>query len=138
MKGHQSKYNSLHKQERKETYTKWVQENIERRRELARNYESRQRLKDPEKSREKTRSRRSLRFNAKGSHTLEQKKQKLEYFGNKCVYCKKDLIEVVMHWDHVIPLSRGGAEFISNLRPSCASCNCSKNDKLISEWQETI
>lgn len=36
--------------------------------------------------------------------------------------------------DHVIPLSRGGKHETNNLAPACLPCNCSKNDRLLSEW----
>ncbi len=38
--------------------------------------------------------------------------------------------------DHVIPLTRGGAHEPDNLVPACLSCNCSKGNKLVSEWQQ--
>lgn len=39
-----------------------------------------------------------------------------------------------MHIDHVIPRSRGGTDDMDNLAVSCAPCNLSKGDKLLSEW----
>ena len=44
---------------------------------------------------------------------------------NRCVYCSADL-SGGYHWDHVVPLSRGGAHGEGNLAPSCPSCNLSK------------
>lgn len=43
---------------------------------------------------------------------------------NKCWVCEIDLIEVC--WDHVQPLSKGGAHALNNLKPSCRSCNSRK------------
>jgi 5-methylcytosine-specific restriction endonuclease McrA len=37
--------------------------------------------------------------------------------------------------DHVHPLSRGGDNSMGNLKCSCLSCNSSKGDKLLPEWQ---
>ena len=49
-----------------------------------------------------------------------------------CLYCGLLGGQV----DHVIPLTRGGTHSIGNLVPACRSCNASKNDKTITEWQK--
>ena len=36
-----------------------------------------------------------------------------------------------LHFDHVVPLSRGGAHHAENIRPAHALCNMRKSDKLI-------
>jgi hypothetical protein len=37
--------------------------------------------------------------------------------------------------DHVVPLSKGGKDFIENIVPCCFSCNCSKGAKILyEEW----
>lgn len=48
-----------------------------------------------------------------------------------CAYCGSAAESV----DHVIPLSRGGAEAEENLVPACQHCNKSKGAKLLSEWR---
>ncbi|MFJ1758614.1 HNH endonuclease [Kitasatospora sp. NPDC088134] len=51
-----------------------------------------------------------------------------------CVYCGDEATEV----DHVRPLSgHGGWEHPSNLVPACRSCNASKSDRLLIEWDQT-
>lgn len=47
-------------------------------------------------------------------------------YGDSCFYCQGPY----EHTDHVIPLSKGGWDVLSNLRPSCASCNCSKQARM--------
>jgi len=50
-----------------------------------------------------------------------------------CWIClSTDRLEV----DHIIPVSRGGSNDISNLTTLCKSCNCSKGSKTYSEWFE--
>lgn len=55
-----------------------------------------------------------------------------------CYYCKASLSDSNRHIDHVIPLSRGGADSPENLVAACASCNCSKQDRTPEEWQRTL
>lgn len=56
--------------------------------------------------------------------------------GFVCRYCG-DQGQDTVQWcvDHVIPLSRGGNHDESNLVACCVPCNCSKSDKLLSEWR---
>lgn len=57
------------------------------------------------------------------SGTLQDR---LDYYGGKCWMCGADTYDVGLHWDHVKPLSKGGADALCNLRPSCPTCNLSK------------
>lgn len=57
--------------------------------------------------------------------THKQLIARMDYLGNKCWMCGG----AFEHVDHVKPLSKGGAHVLSNLRPACAYCNLSKNDK---------
>jgi hypothetical protein len=47
-----------------------------------------------------------------------------------CAYCGAPATSV----DHVRPLARGGHEAEYNLAPACISCNSSKHDRLLTEW----
>ena len=61
--------------------------------------------------------------NAEGSYTLE------EWLAIKgpCKYCgAKERIEA----DHIVPLSKGGKNDISNIQPLCRSCNARKSARL--------
>lgn len=49
-------------------------------------------------------------------------------YGNICLCCGEVKALTV---DHVIPLSKGGTNDISNIQPLCKSCNSSKNAKII-------
>lgn len=57
--------------------------------------------------------------------TGKQLAERMAYYGNRCWMCRG----AFDHVDHVKPLSKGGSNMLSNLRPSCAFCNLSKNDK---------
>lgn len=54
-----------------------------------------------------------------------------------CFYCGDDCIEN-FHVDHFMPLSKGGAHVLTNLRISCASCNLSKNASDPLEWIDRV
>jgi len=53
--------------------------------------------------------------------------------GFTCVYCSYDGNNLCA--DHVVPLSRGGSNEMSNLVACCLPCNSSKSDRLLSEWK---
>lgn len=53
-------------------------------------------------------------------------------YPDKCAYCEKKTEN--MHWEHIIPSSRGGPDTIDNQVLSCQSCNLSKGDKDPYEW----
>lgn len=45
-----------------------------------------------------------------------------------CQYCGSKAPDVVLHVDHIEPLSKGGTNEIINLITSCVSCNSGKSD----------
>ena len=49
-----------------------------------------------------------------------------------CTYCGSK--DTPLHCDHVIPVSRGGTDELSNLTTACEKCNLSKGSKLVEEW----
>jgi 5-methylcytosine-specific restriction endonuclease McrA len=59
---------------------------------------------------------------APGRATPEQLTARWNYYGGRCWMC----FATAEQFDHVIPLSRGGANWPANLRPACAICNQKK------------
>ena len=45
-----------------------------------------------------------------------------------CQYCGKKAPDVILHIDHIVPVSKGGTNDILNLITSCESCNLGKSD----------
>lgn len=66
-----------------------------------------------------------------GHVSTEQWLTCLEYFQQSCAYCGKTGELTV---EHIIPVSKFGANKIYNVVPACRTCNCSKCDKDILEW----
>ena len=54
----------------------------------------------------------------------------LELFDGGCAYCDGR----VDTWDHVIPVTKGGATAPDNILPACIACNSSKRDRDLDEW----
>lgn len=50
----------------------------------------------------------------------------------KCARCH-ECLPPNFHRDHIVPLSRGGSNYINNIQLLCPSCNCRKSSKLMSE-----
>ena len=68
---------------------------------------------------------------APGDCSVEQLRGRIDYYGGMCSYCKVAPFE---HIDHAIPVSRGGSNWPSNLRPACSGCNLRKWTKTASEF----
>lgn len=58
-----------------------------------------------------------------------------------CRYCGRSSPDVVMHVDHVIPLSAGGSHDIDNLIAACEACNLGKGPIKLTEtvdWKSVV
>lgn len=53
--------------------------------------------------------------------------------GLVCSYCKN--LASPPHVDHVVPVSKGGANDDDNLCVACGPCNSAKRDKSLREWR---
>jgi 5-methylcytosine-specific restriction endonuclease McrA len=69
---------------------------------------------------------------AKGICTANDLRARVALYGGRCWVpgCGKEFEEI----DHVIPLSKGGTNWPSNLRPICKACNASKGAMTYGEW----
>lgn len=64
--------------------------------------------------------------------------KKAVYFRDRgrCCYCYQDLTGIISinnqaHYDHIIPLAKGGLNDVANLQLLCNSCNSKKGDREI-------
>ena len=80
-----------------------------------------------------------------GSHGNEEWESIKIYYDFRCVQCGIKENELKKDWkgtsfdkltkDHIVPISRGGTDYIWNVQPLCVSCNSSKqrirNEKIV-------
>ena len=74
----------------------------------------------------------SKRGNQTALITARDLRRLVARFHGKCAYCQDRDHE---HFDHVIPLARGGRHAIGNLLPACSTCNLSKGARLLADWR---
>jgi 5-methylcytosine-specific restriction endonuclease McrA len=97
----------------------WARENPDRRRAIAREHSRRFRRAHPERAR--------------------QRKDRTDFdailleHGLVCHICGDAIAPDDLHFDHVVPLSRGGDHAPYNIRPSHSRCNLRKGTKLMEE-----
>lgn len=92
------------------------------------------REKNPDKARLFRKHRDYRERNAEGKFTLEEWNAKLEEYNYRCAYCGCELNTETITIDHVIPIVRGGTNYIDNLVPACCSCNSRKHTKTAEEY----
>lgn len=78
--------------------------------------------------------RRALQLGCEGSHSIKEWLDKKAQYGYCCAYCHRKLRRLTK--DHIIPLSKGGTNFIHNIVPACRHCNSSKRDHDILQWEK--
>ena len=66
------------------------------------------------------------------SFTLNEWASRLIEFGRSCAYCGDRHADLEV--EHIVPLSRGGANDIRNVAPACRSCNQAKGARTLREW----
>jgi hypothetical protein len=130
------RYQEEHRERISEYKRSWTEDNAKRVAVSRRAYYERNRKevisrsrtwakKNPEKVRiakaNNRRKRRVARYAGRGNFTAQEFKELCERYGNRCLRCGD--MEAVVEADHVVPLTRGGLDDISNIQPLCGYCN---------------
>jgi HNH endonuclease. len=71
------------------------------------------------------RKNKAKRMQAEGSYTAQEWIDLKEKYDNRCLCCRRHQSELdrVLEQDHIIPLTKGGTNWISNIQPLCRDCN---------------
>ena len=131
-------YNHRHYVENKEVHLDRTRRDRIRYKERHRAYELWYRATHREATRAIANRRRARKLAAGGTYTAKQIQEQLARQKHKCYYCQKKLKKqgdkYIYHVEHVVPLSKGGSNDISNIVASCPFCNNSKGTRLLHEW----
>ncbi len=95
------------------------------------------RRKNQERYRTHHRNRIAKQRELDGSHSIDDINQMWDNQLGRCIYCK-DRLAFGYHVDHIIPISRGGTNFPSNLQLLCQPCNTRKHTKTHDEFLEVL
>lgn len=77
---------------------------------------------------ERRRARKKL---ALGKFTHGEWETLKKQYAHTCPCCKRPEPVIILTIDHIIPISKGGSNFIENIQPLCRSCNSKKHNKVI-------
>lgn len=131
----------------KNNLKRWYSENKERvclksrkyqkdHRDERRTYHKKWRDKNPDKIKARSQQRDSLK--RASSSNLRGIKDFVKRVRSKrfatCYYCEEQTPSKGCHFDHIIPLIKGGPHSAENLCVACPDCNRRKHVKTISEW----
>lgn len=142
-RGVRARYQADNRDKARERSARYYAENTDNVRKRVAQYQA----DNPDKKRAKDHRRRARKRAAEGTHTAAEMREQFTRQKGVCYYCDcklihpfepkpKTTVKRVAHWEHIIPLARGGRNSLDNLVWACANCNLSKNDKLLGvEWK---
>ena len=88
------------------------------------------RLNNKDKVAHNNRLTRAIRKNVKGGYSEEDVRKLWERQNGSCILCGVCLSRNKAHLDHIIPVSKGGTNYIGNVQYLCAQCNLRKGSLL--------
>lgn len=78
-----------------------------------------------------SRKRRALKANAPGVFTEQEWEELKAKYNYTCPCCGRAEPEIKLTPDHIVPISKGGSNFIEDIQPLCGSCNSRKGVKTV-------
>lgn len=135
-------YRQIHKQEAKVHRAKYLstakgkasQIRSEQRRSERHTYVNNWKQDHLDKVNQYSRTRRARKRIVTGNFTSEDFEALCAKFKDRCLRCGIPRLltsEQVLTADHIVPLSKGGSNWINNIQPLCSLCNSSKGCKTI-------
>jgi hypothetical protein len=129
-----AKYREANREVCRASFKKWYYANEENKEKSVNQYRK-WREEHPEESRQHNRNRRARLANAEGEFTVEEWLQCCEDHNFQCYHCHKGIDDgILLTPDHLVPIIKSGSNFISNIAPLCESCNSSKKDRDLQEF----
>lgn len=138
LKEYRQKWVAENKDDHKATTTAWRKANAEKIREQKRilyasNPDVRKRNEEwsaahPEVKKASKQNRRARERSAEGSFTGQEFLDLCQMYGNRCLCCGE---YEKLTADHVVPISKGGSNFIENIQPLCNPCNKRKSARVV-------
>lgn len=121
-------------------YAEWRAKNLDHARELGRNFRVRHKDRlnartkayfaaNPDKKRVYQANRRARKSGAGGSYSPQDWHDLKQHYDFRCLCCGRKEPEIKLTQDHVVPLSKGGDNRITNIQPLCLACNMQKQTK---------
>lgn len=111
-----TKYSSTHREARRVSCREWRLRNPD----YVKAAEQARFRTDSETVLAKNRAYHARRRNAPGKFTASEWLEKIAEYDGRCAYCR-EVKKLTVH--HVVPLSKGGTNYIQDVVPACRSCN---------------
>jgi 5-methylcytosine-specific restriction endonuclease McrA len=129
VKEQRRRYRVANPEKVKERRIRYKENNRDKIRELNRLH----RKANPEKIKAQA-QRRKERISSGGNYTKREWWALCDYYGNKCLACGECK---ALTADHIVPVSKGGKNDLSNIQPLCGQCNSKKGGKTI-DYRPTV
>ena len=71
------------------------------------------------------------KLGAEGIFTTEEWEEIKKRYNYTCFHCDRMEPYIKLTKDHIIPLSKGGSNYIQNIQPLCQGCNSRKKDSML-------
>jgi 5-methylcytosine-specific restriction endonuclease McrA len=85
--------------------------------------------RDPNRARMYQQARRAKKAANGGSFTTAEWQSLKQRYEFRCLCCSRTEPDIELTMDHIVPVTQGGSNDISNIQPLCLTCNLSKGTK---------